>query len=56
MPQTVQIDLAAIPPEVGQGLGRTCAEMFQRLTSTPEGRAKLDAWKAAHPHKKGDPA
>lgn len=43
---------ANIPPEYAANLGSACMGMYQRLVSTPEGRAKLDAWKAAHPHKR----
>lgn len=35
-----------IPEEHGKALGRTLCGMYQRLISTPEGRAKLAAQKA----------
>lgn len=43
---------ADIPEEYNKALGRSLCEMYRRLTSTPEGRAKLDAWKAAHPQER----
>lgn len=42
---------ADIPPEYGYNLGRGLCAMYQRLISTPEGRAKLEARKAAHQRK-----
>lgn len=44
-----------IPPEYGYNLGRGLCAMYQRLISTPEGRAKLEARKAAHQRKEKHP-
>lgn len=52
MSNNIHINVANIPPEVGENLGRVILEGFKKFISDPENREKLEAQMVAHKARK----
>lgn len=48
MRNNIHINVADIPPEVGESLGRVTLAGFKKFISNPENRKKLEAQVAAY--------
>ena len=55
MDTTIHINVADIPPEVGESFGRVTLAGFKKFMAMPDGEAMLDAaWEAYQQRKKGE--
>lgn len=52
MRNNIHINVADIPPEVGESLGRVTLAGFKKFISDPENRKKLEAQMAADQQRK----
>ena len=52
MKPDIHVNVAEITPAAQFQLAKGCLELYHSILEMPGGREKLDAWKAAHPHKR----
>ena len=51
MKPDIHVNVAEITPAAQFQLARGCLELYHSILEMPDGREKLDAWKAAYPYK-----